>query len=123
MKERRREPSCERRLLHREGKRNMDQTDHTIAAVEHDRLEDQMRKRVADCARELVVAESLDNSGTGNDMTRGVDGESCSDESGAGFQLELRGEARRPIARNEALARAVGDDRQAVGPNRGEIAL
>src|SRR5258705_8350 len=122
-KERRHEPSHERRLLHRERKRNLDQPGHALAAVEHDRLVNQVRKRVADCARELVVAESLDNSGTGNDVTRGVDGEPRSDESRAGFQLELGGKARRRVAGHEVLERAVGDDRQAVGPDRGEIAL
>jgi len=101
----------------------MDQTDHGLAAVKHDRLESQVGKCVADCARELVIAESLDNSGTGNHVTRGVDGEPRSDESRAGFQLELRGKTRRRIAGKKVLARAIGDDRQTVGPDGGEIAL
>ncbi len=65
----------------------MDESDYGFVAVEHDWFERHIGKSVADRPSELFVAEGFDDAGPRYDVTHGVDGEPCSDESGTGFQL------------------------------------
>jgi hypothetical protein len=110
-----------RELLDAEGKRNVHKSDYGFLAVEHDRRELQPRKRVADCSSELCVTEGFDNAGPGDHATHGVDGEPRSDESGTALQLQVGGIVECSTAGNDMLQRRVGNNRQAVGPDRREV--